>query len=269
MKKLALFIISIGFVLAVRGQRRSHKAPVDVGVFYLPQITGITNSISDKSDPIYSNKLTFAGGAGVNLTYWKRPNIGYQIGLQYVSHNQKFVSELLELEPHSNNHHYRTVTGKKRLDYIELPFLVVLNNKLYRSRVSFQTFFGPQLAYLIKGDGAVMIYKHYSDASDFYDLPVSSSKYYNKFLVEIVFGTGINVVLTPNVSLFGAIRGDFGLNDTENKSATANYREGTRALYTFGDPNRQAAHNFSLGLQLGCQFHLGSDHLLMPTQKYY
>lgn len=233
-----------------------------VGVFYLPQITRISNSLSDKGDPIYRNKVTFAGGGGVSLTYWFKKNLGVQTGLMYVSHNQKFVSELRVREDST-----RTWKGKKRLDYLKLPLLLTYTYLLpikRDSRVAFTMAGGTQLGYLLKGDGAIVVFQHHENF-DYYDLPESGSSYYNRFIADLVFSVGLDFILTKNLAINTAVRADWSITDVENKSAT---HYNNIPTYYSSDPNRRKGHNSSLGLLLGLTYSFGSDHLLNPTQRW-
>jgi hypothetical protein len=255
MKKLILtgaFLLSISLSF---GQKT-------LGVFYLPQRTSISNSINDKDDPIFQNKTTFGGGAGINITFWKNDVLGLQVGLMYISHNQKFISKYKDL---SYADSMRTYKGKKRLDYLKLPILAVTSLPVSKQFNLFG-YAGPQFAYLLKGDGAVVIYRHYGDGiSDFFDLPPSGSHFYKKFLVDMVLGGGFNLKLAPELSISASLRFDYSLTDVENKDAEAyeNY-----PLYTYGDPERKKAHNSSLGLMLCFNYHLGCKaDLIRPGGK--
>lgn len=258
MRRLLFTIVLLFFATAALPQK------VQLGAYYLPQITSISNSISDKDDRIYENKLTFAGGGGLNLTY-RFNSSGIQTGLLYVSHNQKFISEYF-VNRRANS--VATYEGKKRLDYLKVPLLFTYTYSppsKKPSTVSFTTFAGPQLGYLLKADGAVMIYQHGPD-SDFYDLPPASNSYYKKFIVDLVLGWGLNFRLNNHLAINTAIRADWSISDVENKGATT--YDNQLSTYYFGDPDRKKSHNASLGLLLGINYTFGKDHLLSPSSKW-
>lgn len=239
---------------------------IQIGAYYLPQKTSISNSLSDKGDPIYKNKITFAGGGGVNFTFWLK-SIGIQTGLAYISHNQKFVSEYIEKNEPRVTH---IVTGKKRLDYLKLPLFLTYSNIIpYKrdSRLSFTTFGGPQFGYLLKGAGAVVSFNHY-EYSDFYDLPPSGSDFYNKYIIDLVIGAGLDFHVTKELTINTALRYDWSISDVENKSATTNFAGTTVPHYYLGDPDRNKSHNNSIGLLLGVTYAIGGDHLLNPSRKW-
>jgi hypothetical protein len=254
MRKLVLVgILFFIFSFISYGQR------AQLGFFYLPQKTSISNSISDKDDPIFQNKTTFGGGAGINFTYWTSEYLGIQIGLMYTSHNQKFVSKFKDL---SYADSMRTYKGKKRLDYIKVPILLVSSTPINK-HMSIYGYAGPQFSYLLKGDGAVVIYKHYGNGiSDYFDLPPSGSNFYNKFVLEAVVGGGFEFNLTSELSVSTSLRFDYSISDIENKDALA-YGDVDRTLYTFGDSDRKKAHNSSLGIMLGFNYSLAGKHDLV------
>ena len=254
MKKLALIGIVFAFV-----SFHSYGQKAQLGFFYLPQKTSISNSISDKDDPIYQNKTTFGGGAGINFTYWPSEYMGIQIGLMYISHNQKFISKYKDLA--YNDDSMRTYKGKKRLDYLKVPLLLVSSVPIGK-KMNLFGYAGPQFSYLLKGDGAIVIYKHHGDGiSDYFDLPPSGSNFYNKFLIEAVLGGGVAFNLTPELSVSASLRLDYSISDVENKDAVVyedldlNY-----PLYTFGDEDRKKAHNSSIGIMLGFNYSLAGKY---------
>lgn len=257
MRTFALLLV-LSFLLPLD----AFSQKTQVGGFYLPQITSISNSLSDKGDPIYKNKITFAGGGGVSLTYWFKNHLGVQTGLTYVSHNQKFVSSI-----RITDDSIRTWKGKKRLDYLKVPLLLTFTNLLpYKrdSRIAFTMAGGVQLGYLLKGDGAIVIFQHYQ-YDDYYDLPESGSEYYSKFVADLVISVGLDFILTKNLAINTAVRADWSITDVENKNATHYNNVPT---YYYSDPNRRKGHNSSLGLLLGLTYSFGSDHLLNPSQKW-
>ena len=242
---------------------------VDLGFSYLPQKTTISNSISDKNDDIYRNKTTFAGGGGISFTYWFNKQIGFQTGIIYVSHNQKFVSKLFVRDSMGGPGSTKEVKGKKRLDYLKVPLLLTYKYNVSR-KFGVSMFAGPQFAYLLKGDGAIIIYQQYDDGqSDFYDLPPSSSNYYNKLLIDIAAGGSFNFKLSPELSINTGLRFDWSISDVENKDATTAYGSEERPTYFFGDPDRKKAHNSSIGILLGVTYTFcDKNFLISPGGKW-
>ncbi|MBX9850865.1 MAG: PorT family protein [Cytophagaceae bacterium] len=262
MRAISLFTLSLFFIFY------HGFSQVDLGFYYLPQKTTISNSISDKDDDIYQNKTTFAGGGGISFTYWINKQIGLQTGLMYISHNQKFVSKLFVRDSMGGPGSTKEVKGKKRLDYLKVPLLLTYKYNVSRKFGVFM-FAGPQFAYLLKGDGAIIIYQQYDDGqSDFYDLPPSSSDYYNKFLIDVALGGTLNFRLSSELSVNTGLRFDWSISDVENKDATTAYGSEERPTYLFGDADRKKAHNSSIGILLGITYTFcGKNSLISPGGK--
>lgn len=257
MKALSLLLGIIFFSLNAFSQK------TQIGFFYLPQKTSISNSLSDKGDPIYKNKVTFAGGGGISFTHFFKQKLGVQTGLMYVSHNQKFLSKIKE-GPDS----IKTWKGKKRLDYLKVPLLLTYQSIIpikRDSRVAFTMAGGLQFGYLLKGDGAIVIFKHYEGVNDYYDLPESGNSYYSKYIVDLVLSVGLDFMLNKSLTLNTALRADYSITDVENKDAT--HYNGI-PTYQYSDDNRKKAHNNSLGLLIGLTYTFNSDHLLNPSQRW-
>ncbi len=233
-----------------------------IGAYFLPENTGILNSVPS-GDPIYKNRLTFASGGGVSYTYNFSSAFAIQTGLQYTDVNQKFTSKYLV------NGTYYEYDGKKRLGYIDLPILLKYSWRLNK-RLSYTYSAGAQLSYLTKGSGAVVVYKHYA-GYDYYDLPSSSVKDYNRFLVSGVVAAGVDYRLDTRFTLNFALRAAYSIvNNVENTKASYNYEgQGTNTpLYYVGNTNPPKAHDLSIGLQMGVTYDIGNNSLICPSDKW-
>ncbi|WMJ71683.1 porin family protein [Cytophagaceae bacterium ABcell3] len=256
MKKLLLFIAFS--ILSSIGLYAQYDKYMEIGAVYTPQVTSILTP--SHSHPIYQNRLTFAGAGGLTFSYNFNKNFGLQTGLLYSSHNQKFRSEIREGDGGTFES-----TGKKRLDYLNLPLLVKLNFPFaYKRRISTTVYFGPQIGYLLKGDGAVVVWRHF-DNHDFYDLPESNSDYYNRFVLDGVAGFGFEYRVSRFITLHTSIRAEFSLTDIENKDMP--YREND-LFYYFGDPDRGSTHNLAIGIQFGVAYRFNPECLTCPSLRW-
>lgn len=234
-----------------------------IGAYYLPESTSILNTVPS-SDPIVKDRLTFAGGGGVNYTYNFSSKFAIQTGLQYTSHNQKFTSTYQEGGIDN------TYKGKKRLDYLTMPVLLKYSWRL-NSRISYTYSAGAQLSYLTKGAGAVVVYKHVAPGYDYFDLPPSSAADYNRFILAGVVAAGMDYRLDKRITLNAALRASYSLfTNVENTNAIYTY-EGKGAatpLYSVGTPNPPKAHNLAIGLQMGLTYDIGNNSLVCPSDKW-
>jgi hypothetical protein len=228
-----------------------------IGLYLLPENTHIATNIHN--DPIYRNKLTFAGGGGITYTYGMTERLSVQLGLLYTAHNQKWAARI-RVTPDST----RPWKGKKRLDYLNLPILLKYNTKMGK-RMRSNFFGGVQLSYLLKGSGGLVIFRH-DDSSDYFDLPVSHSNYYKPWIVQAVAGYGLDFHLARNWSLNTALRLEVSVVDGTNKSKiyqTEPYDDLNPAI-----EKMQSSRNWALGLLVGVSYHFTSNHLLCPSQKW-
>ncbi|MFN6946098.1 MAG: porin family protein [Cytophagaceae bacterium] len=250
MKRLLLLLSFLCFGIS----QVNAQDNIEIGLIYVPQVTSIINF--SHNDPIYQNRLTFAGATGLTFTYHFNNRFALQTGVLYNSHNQKFKSEI----PAGSE--TREWKGKKRLDYLKLPLVIKYSMPIDR-KMSFHLYAGPQLSYLLKGEGGVVVWRNYGN-STYYDLPHSSNDHYARLTIDGVLGFGLDFRITRTLTVTGGIRSDFSFTDMENKKAT--YMD--EPLYYYGDPNRGSSHNFTVGFLMGISYRLGGKCLTCPSQKW-
>jgi hypothetical protein len=232
--------------------RFTAMAQIEVGGVYFPSITVISQGDHD-SNPYVKNKLTFAGGAGVTFGYTIKPNFVITSGILYASHNQKFDGYATIADST-----FKIYSGKKRLDYLKVPVLFKFMSAGDKGPFKYYGFVGPQFAFLLKGDGATVVYEHY-DNGYFFDLPPANNKYYNPFIIELSAGVGADYQLADNLYLQTSLKFDAGLNNTENKAFfNSNYYN--KSDHTSDNHNTR---NYSLNLMIGVSYHLSEANALI------
>ncbi|MCU0417487.1 MAG: PorT family protein [Cytophagaceae bacterium] len=231
------------------------QAQFEINAFGIGQNTIIRNTESDEN--IIQNKFTLSSSAGLRAMYFTSGGFGIGGSLMYSAQNQKFDA----VNPIDDSIIY---SGKRRLDYIKIACLAAYRFTI-SDQFSWQIFGGPQLAYLLKGDGAIPVYMYNASSPYFYfDVPVADSKYYNTIGFEMVVGAGIDYMLNRNFGINAGFRMDYGLTDVENK-ATFDER-----VYNSGNMENAVGKtgNTSLGLYYGVTYRFGSSHLSAPSQKF-
>jgi hypothetical protein len=251
MKKL---LLSLAIILAIYPKAFSQ---VEFGFVYFPSITNISNADTSQT-PYLKNKLTFAGGAGVTLSLPLNKQVSFSTGLLYASHNQKFDAYA------PGDPSLLIYSGKKRLDYLKLPLMLKYRSGLGKT-MFFTVYGGPQLCYLLKGDGATVVYQHYPGNSTYYfDLPAASNSYYTKFIVEATIGAGFDYVLSSNWLLNLGMKLDYGINNTESKKGFDKNFYDTHSDHT--NNQQGTTRNFSMNLMMGVSYRLTSVSLVHPHQ---
>jgi len=238
--------------------RYSAMAQIEVGGVYFPSITVISQG-DDSETPYINNKLTFAGGLGSTFGYNFNENFAFTTGILYASHNQK-----IEASATVNDSTWGIYNGKKRLDYLKVP-LQLRYKSSGGGAVSFYGFAGPQIAFLLKADGATVTYQHYPNNGTYYfDLPAASNSYYTPVLFELSAGFGTEFQLAPDLFLQTGLKFDMALNNTEKKSGFEEkfYRQTGHAY------DRHDSRNYSMNLMLGFVYRLpGANDLSHPHGK--
>ncbi len=225
-------------------------AQISFGVVAFPQITQLSNAKS----AITNNRLSYAGGGGINVTYDFSKKFGIQVGALYSAQNQKMISNYT-LGGVSHSH-----DSRKRFDYFKLPVLLRITRQI--GVLDFVVFAGPQFSYLIKYDGGMVVYTK----DQYFDLPVTpnGNQYYNKYTVDAVAGLGFELPLSKYLKLTSGLKIDCNVSNAQNSSATFGSRKvsdinGTGAL----------ARNITYALMVGVNFKLKDPNdLVAPSNKF-
>jgi hypothetical protein len=245
--KLLLSLILAGFSYAAQAQ-------FSFGVVGFPQISNLTSK-SIRQDPVLDNRLTFSGGAGVNVTYNFSESIGLQLGVLYSSQNQKIRSH------YTIGGEKYTHDSKKRFDYLKLPLVLRYSQPV--GMANLVLFAGPQFSYLLKYDGGMIVYIE----DQYYDLPATPPKndFYKKYTLDATGGIGIEYPITKYIDLVTALKVDCSLTDAENKNAEYN---GLIVSQVNGSGS-SAARNVTYALLLGLNFKMkDKNDLIAPSNKF-
>lgn len=248
MKKLLLLSVFLGATMVANAQ-------LELNAFGIAQNTIIRNSEMDEN--VLQNKFTMSSSAGLRAMYYTKSGFGIGASLMYTAHNQKFIAN----NPAADTIIYR---GKRRLDYIRLAALAAYKVTM-SDQFSWHVFGGPQIALLIKGDGAIPVYMYDRSTNYFFfDVPTSSSKYYNSYAIELVGGVGFDYLFNRNFGINGGLRVDYGLTGIENKSY---YNQMVYDNINAENEVKKVALT-TVGIYYGVTYKFGGSHLSAPSQKF-
>lgn len=249
MKKLLLLIcVYLGAVIVTNAQ-------FELNAFGIAQNTIIRNTELDEN--VLQNKFTLSSSAGLRGMYFTKGGFGFGGCLMYTAHNQKFIAN----NPAVDTTIYK---GKRRLDYIRIAALAAYKVTM-SDQFSWHVFGGPQIALLVKGDGAIPVYSYDQNTNYFYfDVPVATTKYYNLYAIELVAGAGIDYMFNRNFGINAGLRVDYGLTGIENKSY---YNEMVYDNINADNKVDKVALT-TVGIYYGITYKFGSTHLSAPSQKF-
>ncbi len=225
------------------------NAQLSFGVVGFPQISSLTN----KSDVI-NNKLSYAGGGGVNVTYDFSSKYGVQLGVLYSAQNQKLTSK------YTINGMDYSHDSRKRFDYLKIPLLLRMTKEV--GKFDLVVFAGPQFSYLLKYDGGMVVYIK----DQYFGLPAtpSGNKYYNHYNIDATGGVGLEFPLSKYVKLVSALKIDCNITNAQNSNATF-------YSYKISDINGTGgtARNKTYALMLGINYKFKNPNdLLAPSNKF-
>ncbi|MFN8414693.1 MAG: outer membrane beta-barrel protein [Cytophagaceae bacterium] len=247
-KQLLLICIFLSSVIVVNAQ-------FELNAFGIAQNTIIRNTELDEN--VLQNKFTLSSSAGLRGMYFTKGGFGFGGCVMYTAHNQKFIAN----NPAADTTIYK---GKRRLDYIRIAALAAYKVTM-NDQFSWHVFGGPQIALLIKGDGAIPVYTYDHNTNYFYfDVPVATSKYYNPYAIEVVGGIGFDYLFNRNLGINAGFRVDYGMTGIENKSYY------NKMVYDSRNADNQVEKVAltTVGIYYGLTYKFGSTHLSAPSQKF-
>lgn len=264
MKKYLLFafILFTSFIVSAQNE---------VGFYLFPQLTQVNNKANRQDDPIYSAQLTTSWGVGVSVLHQFNKRAGHgpirggvtasslkikkslKVGLVYSAHDQKWKSQY-----RLPGGEIATWEGKKRFDYVKLPVMGKLTIPL-NNIFNLALFGGPQVSYLVKAEGGIIYWEHF-DTYDYFDLPFSNSKYFNRFTFDAVAGIDLETKISRWVHLITGIRADWSVTTVENNDRIINNYPAYGEVNEY-NKDRGNSHNSSLAFILGFTYHFHrSEH---------
>jgi hypothetical protein len=236
---------------------------VELGVRYNPEFTGLIN----KNDNNAGNKLDltsnfgyFSFGAGAIFNF--NNNFGLAVDLLFSREGQRFkgnfngsspdaatYSSVINTQVSLNN---MVIVGdyvaKAELNYIKLPIMLSLttdNTKPF----FFTLLVGPQINFLANVAQEV----NHTDI----EYPNSNIKpidLYKPVTIDGMLALGGAYNITTKLVLTARFRFDYGFSDVEKKDVMVSYSGA--APVRFYSAEREATHNYTVGLMLGLDYKL-------------
>jgi hypothetical protein len=230
-----LFLLS--FELSVAQSR--------IGFVVFPQISSLSNR-EIKEDSVNTNKLTFAGGAGITFIQNFSKKISIQTGLFYSSQNQKIKSEYHNSAHTINIEHQ----GKKMFDYLKVPVLLRYSFPV-NEKITIVPFAGIQLSYLLKFNGGMVVY-----SANYFDLPRTpkGNNYYKKTVLDMPLGINLEYSLSEKTTLTFGFKFDYALTNAANNAAVY---QGV-PITSYGGFSEQKQRNTTYGVNMGMSFNLNT-----------
>ena len=207
----------------------------EFGAFAFPSQTAINNSANSNVGDIFTQNVTFSGGAGVYFRHFlfdkgkgrNRFHHGRRVatfqnrwavktGLMYAAHNQSFTSIFNTVGSEPTTH-----IGKKRLDYVKAFVWLEHSYPLFHlNKINGLWYVGLQGSYLLKADGGIVTWSLRDDGTTaYFDLPPSDRGYFKSFIFESAIGTGVEYHLTKWINLNFLAHADLSITTVENNDA--------------------------------------------------
>jgi hypothetical protein len=236
---------------------------VELGLRYNPEFTGLLNKNDNNAGSSLnptSNFGYYSLGAGAVFVFNK--NIGLAVDLLFSREGQRFegnftggsfdaatYSSVVKTQLSLNN---MVIVGdyvaKSELNYIKIPLMISLTSD--NTKQFFLTLLaGPQLNFLVNVAQEV----NHQD-TDYPNSNINPNDLYKSITINGVLAIGSGYNLNSHLVLSARVRVDYGFDDVEKKDLMVSYYGA--APVRFYSSNRQATHNFTIGLLLGLDFKL-------------
>lgn len=250
MRKLglcAMLVLMFGSLLGQQGFR--------AGAFALPQAVWMLNA-DDQDQPVevYDQQWLAGMSGGVSLGYVHPLNIGLQLNIIYAQQGNRYTRL---------NAANEEVTEVSRLEYVKIPLMVGYQYETVKA--TFSAYAGVQTNVLTRA-------WRYNDNEEFenpleelvLDAPTAYQSY-ETVDFNYVADLGMDVKLDYNLMFNLRLRGEYSINDAENKDAfvrtldegeivTVPYWEFVRA----GSP-RAVTKNLAAGILIGITYLFGQE----------
>lgn len=222
-----------------------------VGYKVAPQSTWMFNG--DNSDNAqYRYVSTWGVAHGPSLAYWFKPTVGVGLDLIFSKQGQKF--QVLKESDYTNY---------TMLKYIKLPILLHFSSDPEQP-VTFVGQFGPQFAFLTKGEVEVEQYPGGLVVNETLDVKGG----YKSTNIGWVLGFGMGTNFgTDFLGMTIQLRFDFGFTDAENKPADDELAstiagDPVNYYYYYSSPDpaeRPTTFNTTGGIEIGFKYILRTD----------
>lgn len=238
----ALFLLGTGMSVFAQGYFKA-------GIIAHPFTTVMMNKTDgEKPDTEYLSKLTWGMSGGLLAAYQVNERVGISMNALYSLQGQQYTKE---------NYKEEEVLCVNRLHYIKLPLYFSYTSGTIDSKLRFNANVGPQVSFLIRAqyrddDQSVTPDMYATTYLDYPD-PIDRYKYLN---LAVAGQVGMDIRLTYNIYANIAIRGDYGLNDTEYKDADFKlFSNGITSRQYLYPEDRAKTHNITAGLLFGMSYH--------------
>ena len=243
MKKNYLFLAS--FLLFMNAPSLWAQKGLKVGGFALPQTTFLFNAdLSNLDQDEYRQELLGGMAGGLVFGYNFSDIFGFRINAIYSQEGGRFSTR----KDIDSRYYY-----VNRLEYLKLPLMIGINSNPENRKVLFSLYGGVQMDILSKA------YDYNDDPSYVPPVPDNVTQFptayesYESIGYSVVGDVGVDILLPPsNFALNLHIRGDYSLQDVEDKGATFRLTEGgTTRLENYWDSvrgNNSDAETFGLNI---------------------
>jgi hypothetical protein len=249
MKGISRVVLGLLAIVLATGAVYGQKG-LKLGVVALPQTTWMLND-DDLSVPQdqFKYKTTFGMAVGPSVGYNFGDGIGLKLNFIYSAEGQKYTNV---------NSEGTLVNHTQRLNYMKVPLFFTLNTGTEIHKVIFALDLGFQANFLMRA-------RYYNDDQsytpdeainnpDVYDYP-SSYKQYSLFNYGPVAAAGIDIKLAYNIMGNIRLRGDYTLDDVENKNAAYKlYTNGIPDDIRIYDESRPETKNLTGGIMFGLTY---------------
>jgi Outer membrane protein beta-barrel domain len=249
MKGISHAVIGLLIVVSAFGSVFAQKG-LKLGIVALPQTTWMLNK-DDQTVPQdqFKYKTTFGMAVGPSIGYHFGDGVGLKFNFIYSAEGQKYTNF---------NGEGTLVNHTRRLDYMKIPLFISLNTGTEFHKVVFAADLGFQVNFLMRA--------RYTNDDQSYtpdeilynpnvrDYP-SSYKQYSLFNYGPVASVGADIKLAYNIMGNIRLRGDYTLQDAENKdSAYKLYTNGIPDDVRIYDQKRAITNNLTGGLMFGITY---------------
>ena len=226
-----------------------------LGAFVLPQNSMLLNA-DDSSLPTDAFQYELLGGmaGGLVLGYNPIEYFGIRLNVLYSQQGGKHsVRSGVETRDH-----YVT-----RLEYLKIPLMIGFNTGYTNNKLIFSLYGGVQAGFLNHAYTYNNSVAYEAPLPSIYTGFPTARARYAAFDLSAVGDIGVDVVLTYNMVLNLHLRGDYSLQDAEDKMATFRITEGgaTRDQkyweWARGATKNAETRNFTTGLLIGVTYTFG------------
>lgn len=206
-------IIAIGLLLSLYGGQATAQQGLKLGAFALPQFTGLYNLDDIEAAPeVYAFSPLWGMSGGVLVGYNFNDYFGVSLNAVYSQEGGAYTAtDGLDV----------TTRYVDRLQYFKVPLMIGINSNPENRKAVFHLYAGAQVGFLT---GA---YSYHDNPALGNNIPDNITKFpggrdiYESMSYSAVGEIGVDIKLPPdNFYLNLQLRGDYSLQDVENKAAS-------------------------------------------------